>query len=115
LSVVLQYLKDEGWGQESCVVCSQYYDTASWVAKKIATAFPGQPIGLYAGSGKSMVLRYRNSLSSPSPRSSSRWRWRSDSGHFDGAGSGDCSQIFAWPKRGFLALQHGMGVTYNLK
>jgi len=54
--VVLHYLKDEGWGKEGCVVFSQYYDTAYWVAKKIAAAFLGQPIGLYAGSGKSMLL-----------------------------------------------------------
>ncbi len=38
------------------MVFSQYYDTAYWVAKKIAAAFPGKPIGLYAGSGKSMLL-----------------------------------------------------------
>lgn len=55
--VVLHYLKDESWGKEGCVVFSQYYDTAHWVAKKIATAFPGQPIGFYAGS-HSLFVRF---------------------------------------------------------
>jgi len=56
-NVVLQYLRDEGWGKEGCVVFSQYYDTAYWVAKKIAASFPGQPVGLYAGAGKSLLLQ----------------------------------------------------------
>jgi len=70
--VVLHYLKDEGWGQEGCVVFSQYYDTASWVAKKIATAFPGQPIGSTQARANPCCFRMDVSCAR-SVKSLSRW------------------------------------------
>lgn len=52
---VLKYLKDENWANEGCILFSQYFDTAQWTGEEIMRAFPTQPVGLYAGSGKSGI------------------------------------------------------------
>uniref|UniRef100_A0A7C3I1V0 Helicase SNF2 n=1 Tax=Gracilinema caldarium TaxID=215591 RepID=A0A7C3I1V0_9SPIR len=57
LEVILEYLQTKGWAQEGCILFSQYYDTAYWVATHIAQHFQDKPIGLYAGSGKSMLIQ----------------------------------------------------------
>ena len=36
---------------------SQYYDTARWVGEELAHSLPGEPVGVYAGSGKSGIFR----------------------------------------------------------
>lgn len=61
-AVILSYLRDRGWAEEGCILFSQYYDTASWVAKKLSDAFPDRPVGLYAGSGKSMLIHQGREL-----------------------------------------------------
>ena len=44
----------EGYG---CIIFSQYYDTARWVADCLAAEFSTEPVGLYAGAGRSGVYK----------------------------------------------------------
>ena len=46
----------EGWLQRGCIVFSQYFDSASWLAEELSKSIPEQMIGLYAGSGKSKLF-----------------------------------------------------------
>lgn len=57
LKAVKQYLTKENWVQHGCIIFSQYYDTAAWVAKELAALFPNELIGLYAGANKSALFR----------------------------------------------------------
>jgi Helicase conserved C-terminal domain/PLD-like domain/SNF2-related domain len=57
LKAVKHYIVQENWIQHGCIIFSQYYDTAAWVAEQLATIFPEQLIGLYAGAGKSALFR----------------------------------------------------------
>lgn len=41
------------WAEHGCIIFSQYYDTAKWVASEIAKAHPEQVVAVYAGAGKS--------------------------------------------------------------
>ena len=45
------------WLEHRCIVFSQYYDTAFWVASELAKAIPGEPVAIYAGTGKSGMFR----------------------------------------------------------
>jgi superfamily II DNA or RNA helicase len=51
--------KSEGktWSELGCIIFSQYYDTAQWVAEALAKDFPDKVVGLYAGTGKSGLFR----------------------------------------------------------
>jgi hypothetical protein len=55
--VVHHYLRERRWLDLGCIVFSQYFDTAEWVANRLAVDIPGEPIALYAGAGKSGVHR----------------------------------------------------------
>jgi superfamily II DNA or RNA helicase len=55
LHLILRYLRDEGWAGDGCILFSQYYDTASWVAKNLVKAFPNNTVAVYAGAGKSGI------------------------------------------------------------
>lgn len=44
------------WLDRGCILFSQFYDTALWVAERLAELLPSEPIGLYAGAGRSAVL-----------------------------------------------------------
>jgi len=55
--VVHHYLRDRHWLELGCIIFSQYFDTSEWVAQRLAADFPGEPIALYAGAGKSGVFR----------------------------------------------------------
>lgn len=57
LKAVKHYLARENWIKYGCIIFSQYYDTAAWVAEQLATLFPEHLIGLYAGAGKSALFR----------------------------------------------------------
>ncbi len=57
LRALKHYLVKENWVQYGCIVFSQYYDTAVWVAKNLAAIFPEQLVGLYAGADKSALFR----------------------------------------------------------
>ena len=56
-AVVLRLLTDEGWLAHGCIVFSQFYDSAWWLANQLSAALPGEPIGIYAGAGRSGVMR----------------------------------------------------------
>jgi hypothetical protein len=45
------------WLDLGCIIFSQYYDTAYWVAAELAGALAGEPVGLYAGTGRSGLFR----------------------------------------------------------
>jgi superfamily II DNA or RNA helicase len=57
LQAVRHYLLDRGWLKEhGCIVFSQYYDTADWVARSLAETLPEERVAVYAGAGKSKVF-----------------------------------------------------------
>lgn len=55
--VLRHYLLDRDWLTLGCIVFSQYFDTAEWIAARLAIDLPDEPIALYAGAGKSGVHR----------------------------------------------------------
>jgi superfamily II DNA or RNA helicase len=57
-----EYLVQKNWAVEGCILFSQYLDTARWVAERIKDSFQDQPVGLYAGSGKSGIYARGNFL-----------------------------------------------------
>jgi superfamily II DNA/RNA helicase len=57
LSAILHYLDLEHWRNLGCIIFSQYYDTARWVADELAVQYPDDPVGLYAGAGRSKLYR----------------------------------------------------------
>lgn len=65
LSAVLyfltEYLTDgKTWLEHGCIVFTQYYDTAYFVASELAKILPGETVGVYAGAGKSGLFRGEN-------------------------------------------------------
>lgn len=53
---VLDLLRTWKWLDKGCIIFSQYFDTAHWVADSLAKEFPAEPIGLYAGGDKSGIF-----------------------------------------------------------
>lgn len=45
------------WLEHGCIVFSQYYDTAYSLGRELAKLLPDEPIGVYAGAGKSGMFR----------------------------------------------------------
>jgi len=45
------------WLEHGCIVFSQYYETAYSLGAELAKLLPNEPIGVYAGSGKSGMFR----------------------------------------------------------
>lgn len=45
------------WLEHGCIIFSQYYDTAFWMACELARVLTDHPVGVYAGVGKSGLLR----------------------------------------------------------
>ena len=45
------------WRSLGCIVFSQYYDSAQWLARRLSEQLPEEEIGLYAGSGKSQLFQ----------------------------------------------------------
>lgn len=45
------------WLEHGCIIFSQYYDTVYSVGAELAKLLPGEPVGVYAGSGKSGLFR----------------------------------------------------------
>ena len=52
---IRKYLKDFGWKKLGCILFSQYFDTAEWVAEKLSQDYPREIIGLYAGANRSRI------------------------------------------------------------
>jgi hypothetical protein len=59
--IVADYLRS-GWLEHGCIVFSQYYDSAHWLARTLAAVFPQERIGLYGGLGKSMIFQGGTSI-----------------------------------------------------
>ncbi len=62
LAAVLHFLTEERsegktWLEHGCIVFSQYYDTVYSFGTELAKLLPGEPIGVYAGTGKSGMFR----------------------------------------------------------
>lgn len=53
---VFELLDDWKWLTKGCIIFSQYFDTAKWVAQKLSDKFPGESVGLYAGGDKSGIF-----------------------------------------------------------
>jgi superfamily II DNA or RNA helicase len=53
LDAVLYFLTQRGWLDAGCIIFSQYYDTAYWVASSLTAILPQERVGVYAGAGKS--------------------------------------------------------------
>lgn len=47
------------WLEHGCIVFSQYYDTVYSLASALAESLPLEPVGVYAGAGKSGIFRSR--------------------------------------------------------
>lgn len=45
------------WLEHGCIIFSQYYDTAEWVARELAKVLPDEVVAVYAGMGKSGLFR----------------------------------------------------------
>ena len=45
------------WLEHGCIVFSQYYDTVYSLGAELAKLLPGEPVGVYAGAGKSGMFR----------------------------------------------------------
>jgi superfamily II DNA/RNA helicase len=54
-AVVLDCLTTRHWLEKGCIIFSQYYDSVRWLAEQLMGDLPGEPIGVYAGSGKSGI------------------------------------------------------------
>ena len=53
LDAVLYFLREKGWLELGCIIFSQYYDTAYWIAESLTARLRGESVALYAGSGRS--------------------------------------------------------------
>jgi hypothetical protein len=54
--LVLSLLKNNGFAEKGCIVFSQYYESALWVATELSKDFKDKVIGLYAGGDKSGTI-----------------------------------------------------------
>lgn len=45
------------WLEEGCIIFSQYYDSVYWLATELGKKYSDEPIGIYAGGGKSGIYR----------------------------------------------------------
>lgn len=62
LAAVLHFLtaeRSEGktWLEHGCIIFSQYYDTVYFLGAELAKLLPGEPVGVYAGTGKSGLFQ----------------------------------------------------------
>ena len=62
LEAVIHYLEKEKWLDYGVIIFSQYYDTAKWIADSLASRYPEQAVGLYAGAGRSRLYQKSDSV-----------------------------------------------------
>lgn len=62
LEAIIHYLERERWLSHGVIIFSQYYDTAKWVADELASKYPDQSIGLYAGASRSRFYQGGDSV-----------------------------------------------------
>ena len=56
-ALVLDLLTKKGFKDKGCIIFSQYFDSAYWVAENLSNDLKGVSIGLYAGGDKSGIIR----------------------------------------------------------
>ncbi|MER8748070.1 phospholipase D-like domain-containing protein [Mesorhizobium sp. M1050] len=56
LDACIYFLEQKGWLQDGCIIFSQYYDTARWIASHLSARFEGETVAVYGGSGKSGIF-----------------------------------------------------------
>lgn len=57
LHAIRRLLLDDGWLTLGCILFSQYYDSAYWLAERLSATLPDEPIGVYAGAGRSGIMQ----------------------------------------------------------
>lgn len=62
MEAVVHFLDKENWLDLGVIIFSQYYDTAQWLADALATRYPDEAIGLYAGAGRSRLYQRGDSV-----------------------------------------------------
>lgn len=55
-NLVYDQLVNQGWMDKGCIIFSQYYDSALWVAENLSKDLKKVSIGIYAGGDKSGIL-----------------------------------------------------------
>lgn len=58
-SIVLDLLVNKEWKNRGCIIFSQYFDSAYWVAENLSKDIKDEVIGIYAGGDKSGVIQNR--------------------------------------------------------
>ena len=56
-AAVMRLLVEDNWLRHGCIVFSQYYDSAWWLANELARQMPNETIGLYAAASRSGLMR----------------------------------------------------------
>lgn len=56
-ALVLDLLTKKGFKDKGCIIFSQYFDSAYWVAENLSNDLKGVSIGLYTGGDKSGIIR----------------------------------------------------------
>ncbi|WP_227764540.1 phospholipase D-like domain-containing anti-phage protein [Zhaonella formicivorans] len=54
--LLLKLLLEDNWIGRGCIIFSQYYDSAYWVAENLSNDLPNEKIGIYAGGDKSGIF-----------------------------------------------------------
>lgn len=62
MDAVIHYLEVEGWLELGVIIFSQYFETAHWMAQALATRYPEEAIGLYAGADRSRLFQRGDSV-----------------------------------------------------
>ncbi len=52
--------ENKTWLEHGCIIFSQYYDTSFSMGRELAKLLPEEPIGVYAGAGKSGLFKYND-------------------------------------------------------
>ncbi|WP_018086518.1 phospholipase D-like domain-containing anti-phage protein [Desulfurispora thermophila] len=54
--LLLKLLLEEKWLERGCIIFTQYYDSAHWVAENLSMDLPHEKIGIYAGGDRSGII-----------------------------------------------------------
>ncbi len=66
VQIVLHYLRERNWLETNgAIIFSQYRTTAEWVLEALCSAFPDEPVALYAGGTASFVQRGQERRTAP--------------------------------------------------
>ena len=56
-NLVIDLLVKKDWKSKGCIIFSQYFDSAYWVAENLSKDIKGEVIGIYAGGDKSGIIQ----------------------------------------------------------